>query len=81
MSIFCPVVVRLLSASEFVSPAGRLVISLIKMAAACNAMTKKQWFLLIIVLVAALLIAIVFWIYAKRIEHIETKMNHNSYAA
>jgi hypothetical protein len=81
MSIFCPVLVRLLSASEFVSPAGRQVISLIKMAAACNAMKKKNWFLLVIILTAALLIAIVCWIYAKRIEHIENKMNHYSYAA
>jgi nitric oxide reductase large subunit len=45
-----------------------------KMAAACNSMTKKNWFLLIIIITATLLIAIVFWIYAKRIEHIENKM-------
>jgi hypothetical protein len=44
------------------------------MAAACNSMKKKNWFLLIIILTAALLIVIVFWIYAKRIEHIENKM-------
>ena len=37
-------------------------------------MTKKNWFLLIIILTAALLIVIVFWIYAKRIEHIENKI-------
>lgn len=77
MSIFCPVGVRLLSTSKFVSPAGRQVISLNKMAAGCNYMKKKNWFLLIIILTAALLIAIVFWIYAKRIEHIENKMIHS----
>jgi hypothetical protein len=44
------------------------------MAAACNSMKKKNGFLLLIILTAALLIAIVFWIYAKRIEHIENKM-------
>lgn len=44
------------------------------MAAAFNSMKKKNWFLLIIILAAAALIAIVFWIYAKRIEHIENKM-------
>jgi hypothetical protein len=44
------------------------------MAAAGISMKKKNWFLLIIILTAALLIAIVFWIYAKRIEHIENKM-------
>ncbi|THU30234.1 hypothetical protein FAM09_30500 [Niastella caeni] len=37
-------------------------------------MKKKNWFLLIIILTAGLLIAIVFWIYAKRIEQIENKM-------
>ncbi|HEX6428847.1 MAG TPA: hypothetical protein VF008_14225 [Niastella sp.] len=37
-------------------------------------MKKKNWFLLIIILTAALLIAIVFWIYAKRIERIENKI-------
>lgn len=81
MSIFCPVGVRLLSASKFVSPAGRQVLSLIKMAAACNYMKKKNWLLLIIILTAALLIAIVFWIYAKRIEHIENKMIHSRLSA
>jgi len=45
-----------------------------KMAAACNSMKKKNLFLLIIILTAALLIAIVFWIYAKRIERIESKI-------
>jgi ABC-type amino acid transport system permease subunit len=49
------------------------------MAAACNSMKKKNWLLLIIVLTAALLIAIVFWIYAKRIEHIENKMIRSGY--
>jgi hypothetical protein len=39
-------------------------------------MKKKNWFLLIIILTASLLIAIVFWIYAKRIERIENKMIH-----
>ena len=81
MSIFCPVRVRLLSASEFASPAGMQVISLIKMTAACNFMKKKNWFLLIIILTAVLLIAIVFWIYAKRIEHIESKMIHSRQSA
>jgi uncharacterized membrane protein len=51
------------------------------MAAASNSMKKKNWFLLIIILTAALLIAIVFWIYAKRIEHIESKMNHSRLSA
>jgi nitric oxide reductase large subunit len=37
-------------------------------------MKKKNWFLVIIILMAALLIAMVIWIYAKRIEHIESKM-------
>src|ERR1044072_3776147 len=81
MSIFCPVAVRHLSATEFVSLAGRQVISLINMAAACNSMKKKNWLLLIIILTTALLIAIVFWIYAKRIEHIENKMNHSRLSA
>jgi hypothetical protein len=81
MSIFCPVGVRLLSTSEFASPAGMQVISLNKMAAACNYMKKKNWFLLIIILTAVLLIAIVFWIYAKRIEHIESKMIHSRLSA
>jgi hypothetical protein len=39
-------------------------------------MKNKNWFLVIIVFIAALLIAIVFWVYAKRIEHIENKMIH-----
>jgi len=81
MSIFCPVAVRLLSASRFVSPAGVQVFSLNKMAAACNSMKKKNWFLLIIILTAALLIAIVFLIYAKRIQHIENKMIHSRLSA
>jgi len=37
-------------------------------------MKKKNWFLIIIILVAILLIATVIWIYAKRIENIESKM-------
>jgi len=37
-------------------------------------MKKKNWFLIIIILVAVLLIATVIWIYAKRIENIESKM-------
>jgi hypothetical protein len=37
-------------------------------------MKKKNWLLIIIILFAALLIATVIWIYAKRIEHIESKM-------
>jgi hypothetical protein len=37
-------------------------------------MKKKNLFLLIIILTAALLIAIVFWIYAKRIERIDNKI-------
>ena len=49
-----------------------------KMAAACISMNKKNWLLLIIILTAAMLIAIVFWIYAKRIEHIERKMIHTA---
>jgi len=51
------------------------------MAAACNTMKNKNWFLLIIILTAALLIAIVFWIYAKRIEHIENKMIRSGLSA
>jgi hypothetical protein len=39
-------------------------------------MKNKNWFLVIIIFIAALLIAIVFWVYAKRIEHIENKMIH-----
>src|SRR5687767_14187366 len=41
-------------------------------------MKKKNWFLVIIILIAALLIATVIWIYAKRIEHIESKMKISS---
>jgi flagellar basal body-associated protein FliL len=37
-------------------------------------MKKKNWLLIIIILVAVLLIATVMWIYAKRIENIESKM-------
>jgi hypothetical protein len=37
-------------------------------------MKKKNWFLIIIILVAVLLIAAVIWIYAKRIEQIESNM-------
>jgi hypothetical protein len=51
------------------------------MVAAFNSMTKKNWFLLFIIFTAALLIAIVFWIYAKRIEHIEKKMIHSRLSA
>ena len=38
-------------------------------------MKKKNWILIVIILVAVLLIATVIWIYSKRIEHIESKMN------
>ena len=41
-------------------------------------MTKKNWLLIAIILIAALLIAIVYWIYAKRIEHIENKIKIQS---
>jgi putative effector of murein hydrolase len=44
-------------------------------------MKKRNWVLLIIILTAGLLIAIVFWIYAKRIEHIENKMIHSRLSA
>ncbi|MFL5745052.1 MAG: hypothetical protein ACJ751_10330 [Niastella sp.] len=44
-------------------------------------MKKKNLFLFIIILTAALLIAIVFWIYAKRIEHIENKMIRSTLSA
>ena len=44
-------------------------------------MTKKNWYLLIIILIAALLIAIVFWIYAKRIERIDNKIIHSRVSA
>ena len=37
-------------------------------------MKKKNWFLVIIILIAVLLIVTVFWIYAKRIENIENEM-------
>jgi hypothetical protein len=37
-------------------------------------MKKKNWVLIIIILGTVLLIATVIWIYAKRIEHIESKM-------
>ena len=37
-------------------------------------MKKKNFLLIIIILVAALLIGLVNWIYAKRIENIESKM-------
>jgi hypothetical protein len=39
-------------------------------------MKNKNWFLVIIIFIATLLIAIVFWVYAKRIEQIENKMIH-----
>jgi len=42
-------------------------------------MNNKNWFLVIIIFIAALLIAIVFWVYAKRIEHIENKMRFSSH--
>jgi hypothetical protein len=38
-------------------------------------MKKKNWFLVIILLSAVLLIAAIIWIYGKRIERIESKMN------
>jgi hypothetical protein len=44
-------------------------------------MKKKNLFIVIIILIAALLIAIVFWVYAKRIELIENKMIHLSLSA
>jgi hypothetical protein len=37
-------------------------------------MKKKNWYLIIVILVAALLIAAIVWIYTKRIEKIESKM-------
>ena len=37
-------------------------------------MKKKNWFLVIIIIIAGLLIATVIWIYSKRIENIENKM-------
>ena len=39
-----------------------------------NFMKKKNFLLIIIILVAVLLITVVMWIYAKRIEHMESKM-------
>ena len=39
-------------------------------------MKKKNWLLIIIILVAVLLIATVMWIYAKRIEYIDSKMKN-----
>jgi len=41
---------------------------------ASHFMKKKNFLLIIIILVAALLIGLVIWIYAKRIENIESKM-------
>lgn len=37
-------------------------------------MKKKNWHLIVVILVAALLIAAIIWIYTKRIEKIESKM-------
>ena len=37
-------------------------------------MKKRNWSLIIIIILAVLLIATVIWIYAKRIEDIESKM-------
>ena len=41
-------------------------------------MKKKNLLRIIIILVAALLIALVIWIYAKRIENIESKMKKST---
>jgi len=41
-------------------------------------MKKKSFLLIIIILVAALLIGLVIWIYAKRIENIESKMKKST---
>lgn len=82
MSNFCPVAVRLLSVAKFGFPPPLQVNSSCnKMAAACNSMKKKNWLLLIIVLTATLLIAIVFWIYAKRIKRIENKISRSRLSA
>ena len=44
-------------------------------------MKKKNWFIIIIILAAVLLIATVIWIYAKRIENIESKMKISAISA
>jgi len=41
-------------------------------------MKKKNFLLIIIILVAALLIGLVIWIYAKRIENIESKIKEST---
>ena len=41
-------------------------------------MKKKNFLRIIIILVAALLIGLVIWIYAKRIENIESKMKKST---
>ena len=74
ISNFCPVVVRLLSASECRYPPGMRLISFLKNGPALHFMKKKNWLLIIIILFAALLIVTVIWIYGKKIEHIESKM-------
>lgn len=81
MSNFCPVGFKLLSASKFGCRAARQVISLLIKWRRLNLMNKKNWLLLIIMLTAALLMAIVYLIYAKRIKHIENKMNHSNLSA
>jgi hypothetical protein len=37
-------------------------------------MKKKNWYLIIVIVVASILIAAIIWIYTKRIEKIESKM-------
>lgn len=37
-------------------------------------MKKRNWYLIVVILVAVLLIAAIIWIYTKRIEKIESKM-------
>ena len=74
ISNFCPVVVRLLSASKCGCPPGMQLILLLENRPARHFMKKKNWLLIIIIFFAALLIATVIWIYGKKIEHIESKM-------
>jgi len=44
-------------------------------------MKKKNWFLVMIIIIAVLLIATVIWIYAKRIEYIDSKMKNTPVSA
>ena len=41
-------------------------------------MKKKNWVLVAIILVSVLLIGMVIWIYAKRIERLENKMKNST---